>query len=151
MLEDTDTISFLPKIDDLEYEGRLVATDWAPANLDENGMFRGAVRHYEAGSYLKTYLEMKICRYGLFVRYQFSYGHKTYGTSRPLAVDCSGSCHRGNAPEFIADGIRNELWYRLVDDGNLDNEGRKAIIKLYDSKIKEQVTRDLRGLDNGKI
>ena len=145
MLEDTETISFLPKIDDLEFQGRLVATDWAPANLDENGMFRGAVRHYEAGSYLKTYLEMKICRYGLFVRYQFSYGHKNYGTSRPLAVDCGGSSHRNNAPEFIADGIRNDLWYRLVDDGNLDNEGRKAIVKLYDGKIKEQVTRDLRG------
>lgn len=123
MLEDTDTISFLPKIDDLEYEGRLVATDWAPANLDENGMFRGGVRLYEAGSYIKTYLEMKACRYGLFIRYQFSYGHNTYGTARPLSVDCSGSCHRGN----------------------LDNEGGKAIIKLYDSKIKEQVTRDLRG------
>jgi hypothetical protein len=151
MKSETWTLSFLPALDDLEYGGELVAHDWEPAITDESGMFRGAVRHYEAGSYLKTYLEMKICRYGLFVRYQFSYGHKTYGTSRPLAVDCSGSCHRGNAPEFMADGIRNELWYRLVDDGNLDNEGRKAIIKLYDSKIKVQVTRDLRGLDNGKI
>ena len=151
MLEDTDTISFLPKIDDFEYEGRLVATDWAPANLDANGMFRGAVRRYEAGSYLKTYLEMKACRYDMFIRYQFSYGHKTYGTARPLAVDCSGSSHRNNAPEFIADGIRNDLWYRLVDDGNLDNEGRKAIIKLYDSDIKERITKDLRGLDNGQV
>ena len=145
MIEDTETISFLPKIDDLEFQGRLVATDWAPANLDDNGMFRGAVRRYEAGSYLKTYLEMKVCRYGLFIRYQFSYGHKNYGTSRPFEVDYSGSSHRNNAPEFIAEGIRNDLWYRLVDDGNLDNEGRKAIVKLYDSKIKEQVTRDLRG------
>lgn len=150
MKSETWTLSFLPEIDDLEYGGELLARDWEPAITDENKMFRGFIKRYEIGSYIKTYLDIKVCRFGLFVYFSFGYGHKTYGTCSPLAKDCSSSIHRGNSADFVTDMMRNILYYRLQDDGNLENDGRKEIIKLFD-KIKDKITNDLKGLDNGKV
>lgn len=150
MKSETFTLSFLPEIDDLEYGGELLARDWEPAITDENKMFRGFIKRYEIGSYIKTYLDIKVCRFGLFVYFRFGYGHKTYGTCSPLAKDCSSSIHRWNSADFVTDMMLNILYYRLQDDGNLENDGRKEIIKLFD-KIKDKITNDLKWLDNGKV
>ena len=179
MLTDTDTISFLPMLDatlhdkmmereldrklDVEehnlYEWEGSDEPWLLQGYDEgvkneNGVYVEIVYTFFEGNLTKNYVEIKLCKEGGFILYEFSYMIGNYGHGSPLCHPCF-SCHRQNSRKFLAEQIYRSFAFSVMGaDKNVENHGSKktllnlclkACARIRDELPKGKTYEEMRG------
>lgn len=98
---------------------------------NENGVYVENVYTFFEGKLTKNYVEIKLCKEGGFILYEFSYMIGNYGKASPLCKPCF-SCHRQNSRKFLAEQVYRSFSFSVLGaDRNVKNNGsQKTLLNL---------------------
>lgn len=130
--------------DTLEGRGGWLLSNIPEGGKNDCGVFVDNVLKFREGKMTRDNIEIKLCKSGNYVYYEFDYSVGTYGCGHPLSLPCH-SCHRANSPHFLADAIYNVFVNGVLGyDRNLDNykEGKKNLVALC-RKACDRIAKDV--------
>lgn len=119
-------------LDLLEGHGEWLLSNIPEGGKNDCGVFVDNVLKFREGKLTRDNIEIKLCRFGKYIYYEFDYMVGTYGSGSPINEQ-SFNCHRNNTIKTLVDAIYNDFIHSVCGyDRNLDNykEGKKKLVAL---------------------
>ena len=138
MHPDTETISFLPMLEEEAHSGVWLFPN-TEAHENDCGVYICDELKLATGTFGKAFVEVDICPMGDKVYYDFTYGIDNYGSGSPCD-ELSRWLHRNNTTENLRSMVLASFTYKIDMDGNIHERSKKNKLVWMMKKLLEEMT-----------
>lgn len=112
--------------------------------MNDHDVYVDNVLKFLEGKLSRTYVEIKMCRVGEFILYEFDYMTGCgYGSESPLGEPCF-KCHRNNGVETLANAIYDTFVHSVLGyDRNIRNAGNSRELQKLCRKACDRIATEV--------